>query len=96
MNLNKGDMGIPTIEEKRALDGRIFAMLSEDEQATLDFYRTQGRKFDVGISIVNKADNQERERARTQQEADAILKSANSYIIVTVGAGARSAWADRT
>lgn len=89
-------MSIPTIEEVQSLDGHIFAMLSENEQVTLDFYRTQGRKFDVGISIVNKAEPQALERARTQQEADAILKSANSYVVVTVGADARSAWAERT
>ena len=46
-------MSIPTIEDIQILDGRILAMLSGDEEATLDFYRKQGRKFDVSVSIVN-------------------------------------------
>lgn len=33
-------MSIPTLEAVKALDGRIFAMLSADEQSVLDFYRS--------------------------------------------------------
>jgi hypothetical protein len=88
-------MTIPTVDAIRALDGRIFAMLSDDEQAILDFYRIQGRKFDVCVSIINKADPAELARATSKQHADQILKSANSLVAVTVGTGAATAWAAR-
>ena len=45
-----------TIEQVQALDGRIFAMLTPAEVEVLNFYLTQGRKFDVTVSIINKAD----------------------------------------
>lgn len=74
----------PSIEEVKALDGRIFAMLNKDEEAVLNFYRDQGRKFGVSVSIINEADPSELERASSRQQADQILKSANSRVYVTI------------
>lgn len=74
----------PSIEEVKALDGRIFAMLNPDEEAVLNFYRDQGRKFGVSVSIINEANPEELARASSKQQADQILKSANSRIHVVV------------
>lgn len=74
---------MPSIESVKSLDGRIFAMLTESEQQILDFYRTQGRKYGVSVAIVNKADPEKLAAARSRQEADHILKSANSTVSVT-------------
>lgn len=73
-----------SIEDVKALDGRIFAMLNPDEEAVLNFYRDQGRKFGVAVSIANEADPEELARASSRQQADQILKSANSRVRVTV------------
>jgi hypothetical protein len=77
-------MGNPTIEQARALDGKIFAMLSVEDQNVLDFYRAQGRKFGVSISIINEADPDELAQAASQEQADQIMKRANSRVSVTV------------
>ncbi len=68
----------------RALDGRIFATLSDDEMAVLNFYRDTGRKFGVAVSIINEADPDELARASSREQADQILKRANSRASVTV------------
>ncbi len=73
----------PSIEAIKALDGKIFAMLTPEETATLDFYRAQGRKYGVSITIINKADQATLAAAKSRHEADHILKSANSTIHVT-------------
>jgi len=80
------DSTTPTIEEVKALDGRIFSMLSGPEREVLDFYRSQGRKFGVTVSIINAADPNVLARAKSQEQADQILKSANSHISVIVSA----------
>lgn len=83
---------IPTIGQIKALHGRIFAMLTAQESEVLDFYRAQGRKFDVSVSIINQADAEELARASSQQHADTIMKQANSRVSITVGAGAEMRW----
>lgn len=89
------DQSIPTLSELQALDGRIFATLTAQEALVMDFYRRQGRKFDVVIGIINEADPVQVAAARTQAEADEIMKQANSCISVTIGPSAESAWAQR-
>ena len=74
----------PSIEEVKALDGRIFAMLNEEEEAVLNFYLHRGRKFGVSVSIINEASKEELAKATSKQQADHILKSANSRIHVAV------------
>lgn len=74
----------PTIEAVKALDGRIFAMLDASELDTLEFYEAQGRKYGVAVSIINKADPEAVAAAKSRQDADHIMKSANSLISVTV------------
>ena len=87
---------LPTIKAVKALDGRIFAMLTDDEQAVLAFYRARGRKFGVSVSIVNKADPVALANATSAQHADQILRSANSLISVTVEDRAEELWAERS
>lgn len=74
----------PTIEQVKALDGKIFAMLTNSEQAVLNFYRDRGRKFGVAVSIISEADADELARASSREQADQILKRANSRVQVTV------------
>lgn len=74
----------PSIEEVKALDGRIFAMLNPGEEAVLNFYRAHGRKFCVSVSIINEGDPEELARAPSRLQADQILKRTNSRIHVTV------------
>lgn len=74
----------PKIEEVQALDGKIFAMLDENERNVLRFYKEQGRKFGVAVSIINDADPMELAAARSPQEADEIIRRSNSRISVQV------------
>ena len=77
-------MAQPTIEDILALDGRIFAMLTPGELETLDFYRAQGRKYGVSIKIIGEVDSDELKRAKSQKDADQILRRTNSRVSVFV------------
>ncbi|MGF6440137.1 hypothetical protein [Paraburkholderia youngii] len=77
-------MDTPTIERVKALDGKIFAMLTDSELAVLNFYRDCGRKFGVTVSIINEADSDELAGASSREQADQILKRANSRVSITV------------
>lgn len=87
-------MPAPSIEAIRALHGRIYAMLSPDEEVVLDFYVAQGRKFDISVRIEKapEVDAAELAAAGTRQEAARLLKAWNSRVIVSVGNYARSLW----
>lgn len=85
---------IPTLDAVKALDGKNLAMLSNDEQAVLRFYRDQGRKFDVSVAILSDADPKDLERA-SREQADEIMRRANSHVRITIGGGAQQAWASR-
>lgn len=86
----------PSIEEVKALDGRIFAMLSPAEFEVFDFYRDRGRKFDVAVAVVHEGvDPDELLRAKNKLQVDTILRRSSSVVKVTVGPGAATAWAER-
>ena len=89
-------MAIPSLESIQALNGRIFATLSPDEHAVFDFYAAQGRKLEVEISIVKDGVAIDLDEAASRQQAEAIIRAGNAKVSVTVGAGAREAWAART
>jgi len=72
----------PSIESVMALDGRIFGMLSDGELEVLDFYRKRGRKYGVAVTITSKADPAELAQARTEAQADEIMRRANSIVSV--------------
>lgn len=80
-------MTIPTLDSIRALHGRNFAMLSVGELAVLDFYRNQGRKYDVSFRITSDADAKDLSRA-SREQVDEIMLRANSHVHVLIGAGA--------
>lgn len=73
-----------SLEAVKSLDGKIFSTLSQDEKALLDFFRDQGRKYGVSIWIINEANAEELSQARSRQQADQILRQANSRIKVFV------------
>ncbi|MCU6502263.1 hypothetical protein LPN04_31160 [Rugamonas sp. A1-17] len=79
-------MNTPTINEVQALDGKILAMLSARENEVLSHYRDQGRKHGVAVSIINEADPDELARAVSKEQADQIMKRANSRVSVIVKA----------
>jgi hypothetical protein len=93
--LSKKVWTIPALDAIKALDGRIFATLTDSESEVLSFYRRQGRKFDVAVSIINQADPNELAHAKSEPQADEILKRANSTISVTIGKDAAAAWSAR-
>ena len=74
----------PSIEDITALNGKIFAMLNDEEMGVLNFYGERGRKFGISVQIINKADPVALKNAKSKLEADHILKSANSTISVSV------------
>ena len=75
---------LPTTAEVKALDGKIFAMLTEREAHVLDFFRMYGRKHGVAVQVKNEADPDALARATSKSQADEILKSANNRVHVTV------------
>lgn len=74
----------PTLDEIKALDGRIFAMLTEQEEEVFNFYRDMGRKYGLSVGVLNEASAELLATASSQEQADQILKSANSRIFVKV------------
>lgn len=85
----------PTLDQIQALDGRDFAMLSTVELEVLKFYRNQGRKFDVAISIVNKAHATCMAHTMPRSVEDGNQNHRNSFITVAIGPAAESAWLER-
>lgn len=83
----------PTLTDVQALDSRIFATLTPEESAVLDFYLTQGRKFDVSVAIINETDPNELAAAGAPENTAAIMKRANNRVSVTIGPSAKSALA---
>ncbi|WP_212749150.1 hypothetical protein [Marinobacter shengliensis] len=75
---------LPTTEEVKALDGKIFAMLTERETHVFDFFRMYGRKHGVAIQVKNEADPDALARATSKAQADEIMKSANCRVHVIV------------
>lgn len=75
----------PSIEAVQALDGKNFAMLSEEERQVLAFFLEQGRKHGVKVEVLSDADPAALERA-SREQADQILARANSHVKVTAHA----------
>lgn len=68
----------------RALDGRVFATLSDEEMAVLNLYRATGRKFGVSVSIDNDPDPNSMTGTVSREQADQILKRAKNRVHVLV------------
>jgi hypothetical protein len=82
----------PILEEIKALDGRIYAMLSDKEKSALFFVMGQGRKLDVAVALINDADAQTL-RSLSEADAEQLLMSSNSTISITIGSRAEAAFA---
>lgn len=77
--------GLPTIDQVKALDGRIIATLSTFESEVLSFYRAQGRKYGVAVSISGASDADALAKVRSPAETDAVLRRSNGLVRVMVG-----------
>lgn len=82
--METNSMERPNIEAIMAIDGKIFAMLTKDELATLDFYRMQGRKYGVAVSISTEDVDAAELAQATRLEADQIIKRTNSRVHVVI------------
>ncbi|NPT44845.1 hypothetical protein GNZ12_26715 [Paraburkholderia sp. 1N] len=81
---------VPDVDTVRALDERIFATLSADERAVLNFYRTRGRKFGAYITITGDVDETALAAGASPLQEDAILRrSSRVHVSMTdeMGAG---------
>ena len=72
------------IEAVKSLNGRIFAMLSPEEKDLLQFFRQEGRKYGVTVSFTDKVTQEALANAVSNREADHILKTSNSRILIVV------------
>lgn len=72
----------PSIESVLALNGHVFAMLTPDELQAFEFYRAQGRKCGLAVSIDSPADPAELAKATSQAAADEIMRRVNSTVLV--------------
>lgn len=89
-------MNTPSIQEVKALDGRVEQLLTPNERATLNFYLEQGRKFDVAIRIDCEVTRESIASATSADEVLAITNRATRRVVVDVGSGADAAWSART
>lgn len=74
----------PSFESVMALNDRIFAMLTPAEMEVLEFYQSQGPKFGVAISIINKADAAALAQSASQRLSDDDMRRTNSIVSVQV------------
>lgn len=72
-----------SLEAVKALDGKIFAMLTDVEIEVLDFYRAQGRKYGISATVVPTDDIADEVAVVSRKNADDILKRSNSVVAVT-------------
>lgn len=70
------------INDIRALDGKIFAMLNQDERLLLDFFSEQGRKYGVSISIITPADIDDLANVTSKEQLEAIYMTVNCKVSV--------------
>jgi hypothetical protein len=74
----------PSVSEILAIDGKILDLLDDREKLVLKYYQSRGRKYGVSVIIANEVDPEELAKARSRQQADDILETANSRIAVKI------------
>jgi hypothetical protein len=74
----------PSIDDVRALDGKDFAMLNNEEKAVFDFYYHQGRKFGVSLKVISAAPKEALEQATSEQQHNEIVSRYSSTISVQI------------
>lgn len=72
------------VERVKSIDGRVFAMLSEEEKALLNFYRNHGRKFGVAVSIVNDPSAEAVAKASSGVQATQTMELGDGRVSVAV------------
>ncbi len=75
------------IDDIKALDGRILATLTADENSQFDFFVEKGRKYGVTISVISLASREELMKATSKEQADQILMMKNRKISVAISLG---------
>ena len=75
--------GHPTIEQALKLDGKIFAMLSSEEEAVLSYYLDRGRKYGVSVVFEKDADPGAGRGANSTPKALELLKRGKSVVRVS-------------
>jgi hypothetical protein len=75
----------PSTEAVKALDGKIFAMLSEAELKVLEFYQKRGRKYGVSVGFASEGELAEPTQAIewTERGLD-LLRRTSCRVRVTV------------
>lgn len=73
----------PSIEAIKALDGKIFAMLTADERQVLDFYRDRGRKHGITVEILGEGDFRDL-AGKSREQADQLRAKTNSCVRVII------------
>lgn len=79
-------MNIPTIEAARALDGRRYEDLTNQEKDTLRYFQLNGRNRGVTTAVLTLADPKVLQAAKSKIEADQILAQAGQRVSIRVGA----------
>ena len=70
------------IDDILKLDGKTFAMLSPAEYEVFKYYRSQGRKFGVEVTIANGADQKLLVQANSLDQIDEIERRTNGVVSV--------------
>lgn len=65
------------------LDGQVFAMMSPEDLATLNFYRDQGRKFGITVYFEGEDEPTALDVTQGPKEIDAFHARANSIVHVS-------------
>ena len=63
------------IEHIKAINGKIFALLSDGEQALFHYFMTQGRKFGISVTVDGK-------KYLTENEQSLIKSNSNARVVV--------------
>lgn len=74
----------PSIDDVKALNGKDFAILNNEEKAVYEFYWRQGRKFGVSVKTISEAPKEELELANSKQQYDEIVSRYPSSISIEV------------
>lgn len=75
----------PSLEAIQQLDGKLYAMLSPQEEEVLEFFVQQGRKFDVAVSVTNEAQVMDLQAAGSSHAARTLLKHSNARLTIRLG-----------
>jgi hypothetical protein len=73
---------LPELADILALHGRSFALLTVEERVVFDFFAARGRKYGVRLAVLKRTNAEKLLGARSQEEADELLRRADGVIEV--------------